>query len=122
MWQVSGNNGSVLLIRATVRQSGTVPLHHDLAFRELAISVLRKPNVIRPGPTLHRNQEAQRSGVDMFSGIGFTTFKAQQPTLTCLANSSVHFIVHVEFIADPTDEAISVNPYRYMISISSPEV
>jgi hypothetical protein len=63
MWQVSGNNGSVLLIRATVRQSGTVPLHHDFAFRELAISVLRKTNVIRPEPTLHRNQEAQHSGV-----------------------------------------------------------
>jgi hypothetical protein len=64
-WQVSGNNGSALLIRATVRQTGTVPLHNDFSVRELAISVLRKTNVIRPEPTLHRNQEAQRSGVDI---------------------------------------------------------
>jgi hypothetical protein len=63
MWQVSGYNGSVQLIRTTTRQSGTVPLHHDFAFRELAMSVLHKTNVIRPEPTFHRNQEAQRSGV-----------------------------------------------------------
>ena len=49
-------------------------------------------------------------------------FKAQQPTLTCLANLSVYFIVHIEFIADPTDEAISVNPCCYMFFIASPEV
>jgi hypothetical protein len=65
MWQVSANSGSALWIRATVRQSGTVPLRHDFSFRELAISVLRKTNVIRPKPTLHRNREAQRSGVNI---------------------------------------------------------
>lgn len=65
MWQVSGYNGSVQLIRATVRQSGTVPLQIDFAFRELVISVLHKTNVIRPEPTLHRKQATQRSGVDI---------------------------------------------------------
>jgi hypothetical protein len=34
-WRVTANNGNVPLIRATVCQSVSVPLHYGHAFREL---------------------------------------------------------------------------------------